>query len=210
MVQRIKLVRSDDAQVDDTHGIQVQVLGHAALEGGNTEPVVTTPANTVDQKVTLDSEHVIVEPGTADLNVSLNGESVLIDNTADLKITMDGEAVATTGAPAVSGGVIIANGQSLSAEVDLAGATILAISMPAAFTGTVLTFQAARATGGTFRNIYDDSGTEVSLTVAADRMVAIDFAALKLAPFRYLKIRSGTAATPTAEGAERTLYLITK
>lgn len=115
-----------------------------------------------------------------------------------------------TGCMGVTSPITITNGQSLSGEVDLGGACLLAIELPAAFTGTVLTFQASRAPGGTFKNVYDDSGSEVSVAVGAGRMVSIDTAALMLAPYRYIKVRSGTSASPTVEGADRILYVIEK
>jgi hypothetical protein len=132
------------------------------------------------------------------------------DSGNDLPVTLGGETVSTVNTPAVIGPITIALGASLSDEIDLGGASILAIETPAAFTGTVLTFQASRTTGGTYKNVHDDAGIEVSVTVGVGRMVAIDLAALKLASFRYIKIRSGTSAIPVVEDAERTLYLITK
>ncbi len=131
-------------------------------------------------------------------------------NTADTKITLDGEIVATTGAPGVVGPWTIANGQSLSDAVEIGTNALGGIYMPAAFTGTVLTFQVALTLAGTYQNLYDDSGTEVSATVAAGRGVSLDFAALKIGQWRFLKIRSGTSAAPTAEGGERAIYFATK
>jgi len=104
----------------------------------------------------------------------------------------------------------IANGASLSGEVDLGGAAILGIHMPAAWTAAVLTFQAAPASGGTFADVYDDLGNEVTLTVDTSRAVGVDLKSGALAPYRFIKIRSGTSAAAVAQGAERALTLSLK
>ena len=104
----------------------------------------------------------------------------------------------------------IANGEALSGEIDLGGYQIGAIQMPAAWTAANITFTAATATGGTFQSLYDDSGLEVTVTAAAAECIALSSNALNLAPLRFIKIRSGTAATPVNQGAARTIQLILK
>ncbi len=106
--------------------------------------------------------------------------------------------------------VTIANGESLSGEVDLAGFKLAIIQMPAAWTAANLTFQVATATGGTFQNLYDDGGTEVSVTAAVSRAISLDNNVVNLAAARFIKIRSGTSGTPVAQGAARTITLILK
>lgn len=104
----------------------------------------------------------------------------------------------------------IANGESVSAEIDIMGYNLLAIQMPAAWTTANLTFQASSATGGTFNDVYDDAGSEVTVTAAVSRVISLDSVALKLAPMRYIKIRSGTTATPVAQGGARSLVILAK
>lgn len=104
----------------------------------------------------------------------------------------------------------IANGASQSGEIDLGSGRLLAIFMPAAWTAAALTFLAAHESGGTFQDVYGDDGTEESVTAAASRVISIDDAAGVLASLRYIKLRSGTTGTPVNQGAERTIYLITK
>lgn len=106
--------------------------------------------------------------------------------------------------------VTIANGASLSSEVDLGGYALTAIQMPTAWTAASLTFQAATASGGTFQDVYDDLGNEITVQAAASRCIGIDAVAGALAPLRFIKIRSGTSATPVNQGADRTLILILK
>ena len=106
--------------------------------------------------------------------------------------------------------VTIAAAASLSEAVDLRGMMLLAIFMPAAWDAAVLTFMGSPTLGGTYLPIYDDASNEVTVPVAAGKAVAIDAALLKLAPFRYIKIRSGTAATPVAQTAERKITVAGK
>lgn len=108
--------------------------------------------------------------------------------------------------------VVIPNGGSLSEEVDLEGAMLAAIVMPASpdWTAADLTLQAAPASEGTFQNVYDDDGVEVKIAAAADRVIVVTSAMVALATLRYLKFRSGTAAAPVNQGAARTITLILK
>ncbi|MFQ5850898.1 MAG: hypothetical protein ACE5JU_09955 [Candidatus Binatia bacterium] len=104
----------------------------------------------------------------------------------------------------------IAAAASLSGEIDLEGFKIIGIVMPAAWTAANLTFQAADVTGGTFQDVFDDAGTEVTVTVAAARYIGLDATMPELAGIRFLKIRSGTSAVPVNQAAARTLTLILK
>lgn len=104
--------------------------------------------------------------------------------------------------------VKIANGQSLSAALDIEGFELAAIQMPA-WTTANLTFQAATAIDGNYQDVYD-GGAEYVFPVVASKCCADSAGALVLAPLRFIKIRSGTASTPVAQGAERTLTLILK
>jgi hypothetical protein len=83
---------------------------------------------------------------------------------------------------------LISNGQSLSAAVDLGTARLVGIATPAAFEPTALTFQSSYD-GATWNNVYDGTGTEKSITVAASRRVILspaDFYGI-----RYIKVRGG-------------------
>jgi hypothetical protein len=107
--------------------------------------------------------------------------------------------------------VTIAESASLSAEVDLEGAALVGIHMPAAWTAANLTFQVAPTSGGTFYDAYDDGGTEINVTAAAQRYIGLlSDDALSLSAARFLKIRSGTTGTPVNQAAARTLTLVLK
>lgn len=106
----------------------------------------------------------------------------------------------------------IADDASLSGAVDLgAGRVLVAIEMPADWTAADLTFQVCSTSGGTYQDLYDQNGTEKNFKVAADRFVGLDDGSFWLG-VRYLKVRSGTAASAVAQdrAAGTVINLITK
>lgn len=90
--------------------------------------------------------------------------------------------------------------------INLGGRVLTGIYMPAAWTAAALTFLASYD-GTNFFPIYDDTGTEVSVTAAASTFITIN-PSTWFGTLHYLKIRSGTAGTPVAQLADRTLTLI--
>jgi hypothetical protein len=106
--------------------------------------------------------------------------------------------------------VSIAESGSLSGEVDLRGYELDAVLMPAAWTAANLTFQAAEASGGTFRDVHDDTGTEVTVTAAAARAIPIGTVTKRLNGLQFLKVRSGTSGSAVTQSAARTLTLMLK
>ena len=86
------------------------------------------------------------------------------------------------------------------------GHELAAIIMPAAWTAAGITFKAGYTTGTA--DVFGSDGNEVALVVVAVHYVPIPTGLLHGA--NYIKIRSGTAATPVAQAAERTLTLITQ
>jgi hypothetical protein len=100
--------------------------------------------------------------------------------------------------------VTIANAGSLSGAADLEGKAIAGIVMPADWTAAALTFQVS-VDGTNFKNLYNDSGSEVSITVAADTFIRLT---AEWKGIRYIKVRSGTAGVPVAQGAERQIGLV--
>lgn len=105
-----------------------------------------------------------------------------------------------------TGTVTITNGTSLSAGTDFAGNTLVSIAFPAAWTAAVLTFQVSQD-NTTWVNLYDRTG-EVSFPAAANLGFQLDPALF--AGWRYIKFRSGTAAAPVNQGADRILQLTTR
>lgn len=99
----------------------------------------------------------------------------------------------------------IANGAALSASVSLNGRNLWSILMPSGWTAADITFQGS-IDGTNFFDIYE-GGTEYQLAVAASRMVTMTKPFLFYA-LTNIKIRSGTAATPVNQGAERVLSVV--
>lgn len=107
----------------------------------------------------------------------------------------------------------IASGATgLSAAVHLGGpdrgTALVAIQMPATWVAANLTFQAGETQSGTFYNVYAADGTEVVVTASTSRWIILDPA--DFASVVWIKVRSGTAATPVDQTATRTINLITR
>lgn len=105
--------------------------------------------------------------------------------------------------------VTIPNGTAImAAGVDIRGGELVGIVMPATWTPASITFQAS-GDGTNYFDVFDDGGTELSLTVAASRAVGLTDAKQKvLRGIRNLKVRSGPTAAPVNQGADRILTLL--
>ncbi len=115
--------------------------------------------------------------------------------------------VVAVGAQFTSFGASIASGASLSGVVDLGTYRLFGIVMdPIAWTAAAMTFQVS-IDGTNFFNLFDDTGVEINWTVLAQQFVTVSQPA-KWQGIRYIKVRSGTSATPVNQGAARTLTLI--
>jgi hypothetical protein len=99
----------------------------------------------------------------------------------------------------------IASGASLSNGLALQNNRAIAIQMPSSWTAANLTFQGSYD-GNTWDNVYDDSGTEVTVTAAASRYIILDPSVF--AGIEYLKIRSGTSGSAVNQGAARELNVV--
>ena len=128
------------------------------------------------------------------------------DGRAKVDAQLSGRTAVKTATLVDSGGGVY----NLSGEVDFDGYQYFTIYVPATWTGTAITLQTSPASGGTFSDVYNDAGIEVSLTVAASRAVTIDVNALNLASLRYVKFRSGTSASPTDESSAKVLTISCK
>lgn len=97
--------------------------------------------------------------------------------------------------------VTIANGQTKSAAIALAGVSILGIVTPAAIDGTTLTFEVS-ADGTTYVPLYDSTNALVSLTIAASRGYYL--APAIFAAWRYAKL------VATQSTADRIYQVLTR
>jgi hypothetical protein len=100
----------------------------------------------------------------------------------------------------------ILSGQTTSAALHLRDYVLVGLIMPAAFTGTTITFTASDTLGGTYVTIYDSSGAAISATVAASRAIGLTGAEVDaVAPWQFVKLVSGSA-----EGADRIIKAVKK
>ena len=99
----------------------------------------------------------------------------------------------------------------MEAGVDLEAYGDAAIQMPAAWTAADLTFQGAVTLAGTYADVYDSDGNELTVSAAQARAIGLTAAeASVLRAFRFVKMRSGTSAVPVQQAADRTVTLILK
>ena len=102
----------------------------------------------------------------------------------------------------------IASGASLSDAADLGTGRLVGLILPAAWTTAAITFQGS-ADGSTYFDLYDDA---TERAIASASVVPSRFIALPIADWlmiRSVKLRSGSAATPVAQGAARSIILVT-
>lgn len=99
----------------------------------------------------------------------------------------------------------IAASGSVSDDVNMGGRVLVGIEMPAAWTAASITFQAS-FDGTNFFDVYDNLGVEVGATAVASRFIAMNPTALY--GIKYIRVRSGTTASPVNQAAERVINLI--
>lgn len=98
--------------------------------------------------------------------------------------------------------VTILSGATTSDTINLMGAGMVGIILPAALTSTAMTFTGSQD-GTNFTALYNVSGTQLSITIAASRIVLFtpgDFVGLI-----YLKLVAGSA-----EGADRVIQVVSR
>lgn len=104
--------------------------------------------------------------------------------------------------------VSFASGSALSSAIDLKNANDIAIVMPSAFDSATGTFLASTTLAGPYSSVYNEAGTEASVSFATSRVIS--FATNPVKSCRYIKIRSGTTASPVVQTAPRTVTIILK
>lgn len=110
--------------------------------------------------------------------------------------------------------VTIASSASLSDARDLglttSGAKFVGIVMPASWDTADLTFQGSDD-NATFNNVYDDNDAEVTVQAGSARSIGFrNEVQQALSAFRFIKVRSGSAASPVTQSASRILNLLVK
>lgn len=96
----------------------------------------------------------------------------------------------------------ITGSTTTSDAIQLNGFGIVGIMLPAALTSTVMTLTGSQD-DVTYTALYNTSGTQLSFTVAASRIVL--FTPGDLIGLRYIKLVAGTS-----EGADRSIQVISR
>ena len=103
----------------------------------------------------------------------------------------------------ISGGsVTILNGATDSGAFNMKDVAFVGLIIPAAFTGASISFKVSDKSDGTFVQLYDETGTLVSVAVGASRAYALPAA---ISGWQYVKVVSASA-----EVADRVLTFVTK
>lgn len=105
----------------------------------------------------------------------------------------------------------IAAGQSLSAQINIGGKTLVGIAIPANWTSAGLSFQASGDGGATFGELLDETATAKSVgSVAGGTYTEIAFDPTKWRGITCIKVRSGTSASPVIQTNTVSVKLLTR
>jgi hypothetical protein len=104
---------------------------------------------------------------------------------------------------------VIAASGSLSAAVPMGADTLVGIWMPGTWVSASLTFQVSPDGGTTWVELYNDSGSAVTITGAANQFIAlVTNANYAWRGINMLKVRSGTSGSPVVQTGGATVTLI--
>lgn len=104
-------------------------------------------------------------------------------------------------------------GASLSDAIDLRKHVMLGLLMPDAWTTAAITFMGSDSATGTYVDLYDDAGAEITIAagnVAASRGIGMDSWGAALAAWPWVKIRSGVTAAAVNQVAEAVIKVTAK
>lgn len=111
----------------------------------------------------------------------------------------------------------VSEDDDMTAAIDLTSRVLVAIHMPAAWTAATLSFVASPVSGKSgervrgivadFDPVFDASGTELEVTVAANHVIAIPPDATR--GMRFIKLCSGPSTARVAQLADRELVILT-
>jgi len=126
----------------------------------------------------------------------------------------DGSSVPVTSAAPTSVSATITSGTALSSAAVVNG-KVSSITFPAAWTAAAVTFQGSTDGGATYRDLFDIvSGTATETTVSSASVTTLTtptggiqrnlrVSLVDWISYTHIKIRSGTAAAPVNQGADR-------
>ncbi len=95
---------------------------------------------------------------------------------------------------------VIKENESLSNFIDISGFKYIGLIIPEDWTSADITFcVAVDSDDESFVPLYDDGGNEVIIETTSEIAISLDSTFLKLAPWRFIKIRSGTFESPIVQ-----------
>lgn len=106
---------------------------------------------------------------------------------------------------AIATATVTTSTDGLSDVIDLGGGCLVSIeTSTVGWTSADITFRGSNQSSAAMRDIYSN-GTELTYATTASR--AMTFPPEDLLGFRFIQLRSGTAAAPVAQAAARTVVL---
>lgn len=93
----------------------------------------------------------------------------------------------------------------LSDVASLGGGVLCSVMMSSDWTDASLTLLGSSAANGTFRDVYNSTGGEVTIATTANRYLALDPTLLH--GLSHVKLRSGPSGAAVAQAAARTITL---
>lgn len=106
--------------------------------------------------------------------------------------------------------VTIANGESVSSTIDTLRSTVIGLIFPAAWTTAALTIEVSADNATWIGLAYDNAGYQCNCIASPAVSSAYSISLDGMLPYRYIRLRSGTTATPVNQGGDRAITVITR
>lgn len=104
----------------------------------------------------------------------------------------------------------ILNGASVSDVIDLKSYSVVGVIMPSAWTTAAVTIEVSHNNGEFVGLVYDDLGAQVNTVASPTVSSAYTLSLTGMVPYRFVKVRSGTTASPVNQGGNRDVVIISR
>lgn len=101
--------------------------------------------------------------------------------------------------------VTILSGDSVSDSVDLVSELVNSFQMPSSWTAATVSLEVSNDNTNWVSTVFDYTNIQAGVYISAVAGAAYAIDVVTFAGFRYIRFRSGTAASPVAQGADRTI-----
>jgi hypothetical protein len=105
---------------------------------------------------------------------------------------------------------VIQNGGSVSGSIDLAATALIGFIAPSEWTAAAMQIEVSTDNSTWATVVQDQYGSATGNYSAITAAAAYAVDAVGLLPYRYVRLRSGSAASPVNQGADRAFTLITR